>query len=459
MKCRWDRRGFTLVEMLMVLGIIVLAVAILVPVSLSMTERNQVPRGATMVESALTVARSMAMSTKRPHGIRLVAAPDTIRSTTLNIRMAWYNEIQFIEDPGAYSRYWLWSSIGDTAAPIHVPYWSTPYADPMSPPAGIDAIPQPDMRILPSISAAAENEFIRMGIAYTRKHVVFGCFNNNPPIWNGLSSFARNAHAVNYAFADGLPSFVQVGDSVEFSGVGEMFRIIFVGGRWRLSPSNADACYLILDRPLPRDILIPVSGAPNYRIIRQPRLLPSRQAVKLPASVVIDANPTFLGSPGPGGARNPYDQSGTIFMSGVGNGNPFPSGTGTGLQTTEISGLTTTARGQVAPTFIDILFGASGEVLQTSQSGGLVGTGAGYAINPTLAYIPLWLHAVGSPDRWAERSMTASEGHADNQALVCINGSTGAIGSYPVALPSPSNTDPLQFVRTGKGRISANTGP
>jgi len=74
--------------MLIVLGIIVLAVAIMVPISLSMTERNQVPRGATMVESALTVARSQAMASKRPQGIRLVAAADTVRSTSSGIRMA-----------------------------------------------------------------------------------------------------------------------------------------------------------------------------------------------------------------------------------------------------------------------------------------------------------------------------------------------------------------------------------
>src|SRR5262245_17537372 len=102
------RRGFTLVELLIVMGIIVLAAAILVPVTLSLSERNQVPKGASMIENALQMAKSRTLAEKLPAGIRLIQVPANRRSIVSGPGFAWYNEIQFIQQPGDYVEAWLW---------------------------------------------------------------------------------------------------------------------------------------------------------------------------------------------------------------------------------------------------------------------------------------------------------------------------------------------------------------
>lgn len=471
MKTIAKRSAFTLVEMLIVLGVIATVAAIFIPIVLNMTDRNQVPKGASLLENALSVAKSKAISDKRPHGIRLNIAPSSLRTTASGVGMAWYNQLQYIEIPPDYTERWVWSNIGTTVSPFVLPFWSTRFADCTTSPVGFDSIPVPDMSTiasLPTVSAAVR---LQLNNTYGvppntnapynfRRHILF-CPIVTSTGWTGISGTTHLSPATNFQYNDGSPDLVFAGDSIELNGTGEIYKIIYVSTGSYLLPDSTPASgvprtsrvhYLILDRPLTNEVLTPTNGTSNFRVIRSPRVIASLPTIDLPQDVVLDFNPTFL----VGGVRNAKDTSGTIYMSGVGNGNSSPSGTGSGVQTSEITGLTTTTAGLTAPLFIDIMFSPTGEIIATSQNGGLVGAGAGFSVGQS-GLIALWLHSRGDPNIWAARQITAAQGNADNQAIVAINGRTGFIGSYPVA-PLNVTTDPLANARIGKARISADTG-
>lgn len=475
MKKTAERNGFTLVEILIVVGIIVLVTAIFVPVILNLTDRNQVPKGASLLENALSIAKTKAVELKRPYGVRLLAAANNTRATASGSMMAWYNQIQFIEGPPEYNERWVWSSIGTSTLPVVLPFWNTRFADPTSLPAGLDTIAQPN--ITPAVLAA-------MGIPVAIRTYLDQTFwnvdgDNNPntnpynfrahllfsPIvtstgWTGLSGNTHFSPATNFQYDDGSPNVVFGNDCIELFGTGQIYRILYARpGTIALpgTPTARVAC-LILDRPLENEVFTPVNGQSNFRIVRSPRVVPNIPTIDLPQDVIIDVNPSFL----VGGVKNPTDAGGNIFMSGVGNGNAPPSAIGSGITTSEITGLTTTTANQAAPLFIDILFSPTGEIIPTSQTNGLVapqGQNATFSIGAS-GLIALWVHQRGDPNLWAARQITAAQGNADNQALVAINTRTGFIGSYPINLtPGPSGVDPLYNARAGKVRISADTGP
>lgn len=472
MHARKKQMAFTLVEMLIVLFIIISVAGIFIPVVLNLVDRNQVPKGASMLENALSVAKSKAVAEKRPFGVRLLAAANNLRTTTGGIGMAWYNQLQYIENPPDYNERWVWSSISPSTTPLVMPFWNSRFSDATSPPAGYDSLNPPNfptIASLPQMSAAALTWFnANYGAGYNyRAHILFSPIVTSTG-WTGLSGVTHFSPATNFQYDDLSPNVVFDGDYIELNDTGELYKIIFVA-RTPLSPSstfllpipgppaaNARVAYMILDRPLSRDIITPLNGKSNYRIHRSPRVVASLPTIDLPQDVVIDLNPSFL----VGGVKNPFDSGTptTSYMSGVGNGNA--TSIGSGIITSEISGLTTATAGQTAPLFIDILFSPTGEMLPTSQSGGLVGTGAFFTTGSS-GLVALWVHQRGDPNAWAQRTITAAQGNADNQALVSINARTGFISSYPInKIPGPLGpVDPLANARLGKARTSADTGP
>lgn len=464
MKRTSKRNGFTLVEILIVVGIIVLVAAIFVPVILNLTDRNQVPKGASLLENALSIAKSKAVELKRPYGVRLLAAANNIRATASGSLMAWYNQLQYIEGPPEYNERWVWSSIGTSTSPVVLPFWNTRFADVTTIPAGYDTIVQPNfptVASLPSVNAATTAYFnTNYGPGYNyRAHILFSPIVTSTG-WTGLSGNTHFSPATNFQYDDGSPNVVFGNDYIELLGTGQIYRILYARpGTIALpgTPTARVAC-LILDRPLENEVFTPLNGQSNFRIIRSPRVVPNIPTIDLPQDVIIDVNPSFL----VGGVKNPTDASGSIFMSGVGNGNAPPSAIGSGITTSEITGLTTTTPAQAAPMFIDILFSPTGEIIPTSQTNGLVapqGQNATFSVGAS-GLIALWVHQRGDPNLWAARQITAAQGNADNQALVAINTRTGFIGSYPINLkPGPSGVDPLYNARAGKERISADTGP
>jgi prepilin-type N-terminal cleavage/methylation domain-containing protein len=449
------RSGFTLIEILIVLGIIVAVAAIFVPVVLNLSERNQVPKAASLLENALSIAKARAIAERRPNGIRLIASNNALRTTVGGFSFAWYDEIQYIEDPGDYVNGFVWGFAQSGAQTVTQPYWSRVTPIPGESPAGFDQVTVPDPILNFTAQTFTGVQTIDNAVI-PRSRLLFGLItpfvggpDNNR--WVGLAGLPRLPHRMAYSWYEGNPVPAQPGDMVEITGVGELYQIVAVSNDQQPGPAinnpniagnGVRAPILVLDRPLSRDINPTLNGSPNFRIIRQPRVISSMPPLKLPQDVVIDFTIDRSAFPG---ATN-LDTNNTIFMSNV----------SIGANVTGITGITTTAPNLFAPLYIDIMFAPSGEVLPTSQvfrNGTAVGS---FSVGSS-GLIAMWLHSRGDPNLWAARQATAAQGNADNQALVSINARTGFIGSYPVT-PLSLSTDPLLFVRTGKARISADTG-
>lgn len=456
-----QRRAFTLIEILIVLGIIVAVAAIFVPVVLNLSERNQVPKAASLLENALSIAKARAVSEKRPSGIRLIAAADNLRTLTNGTAFAWYDEIQYVESPYDYSEHWVWGVVGSNPALVVQPFWaifgdSNPAApSPGALPLGLDTViinggPYTFNALVDSGNTVAS-------VTVPRQQCVFGPISTitGSNQWTSSTGINYKSQRLQFDFLSQTPRGVQQGDRIEIHGVGELFTVIAVSQQNQdisVAPSaRVIVPIIVLDRAIPHDIAVPLNGRPNYRVIRQPRAVPSLPPVRLPQDVVIDVTPTRFPLLGAGGDLNQPPPS-TIFMSGV----------SLGIGTSEITGLTNPmpASGipEIAPPYIDIMFGPSGEVLPTSQTFGFTAPvrQARFSVGSS-GLIAMWLHSRGDPNLWAARQATAAQGNADNQALVSINARTGFIGSYPMT-PLSISTDPLLYVRTGKARISADTG-
>jgi prepilin-type N-terminal cleavage/methylation domain-containing protein len=490
MHAKVKRTGFTLVELLIVMGIIVLAAAILVPVTLSLSERNQVPKAASMIEGAMQLAKSRAIASKRPNGFRLVALEARQRTTVGNIGFAWMNEIQFIEDPGDFNDAWVWgvASISGVVT-VPQPWWgrnspapaiNRPVPNPGEPSNGIDTI-----QVAPgpfSFTALADTAGTVVNLsganAIPRNRCLFGPISNlansSPATnqWTGGSGGNYDGQRLRFSFVDNqnvnlntasitnLQGQVQPGDRVELLDTGEIYEVQFVSAVQAAGPrvtglnvpisGNANPInvpVIVLDRPLTRDIPPTFNGRPNYRVIRQPRPVAGVQPIKLPQDVVVDLTP-------PRQAGLNTDTTNTIYMSGVSLGVTTPGITGLTPVQPPPAGFPVVPL--VAPPFVDIMFSPSGEVIPTSQQFGNLNTGpySSFSVG-TSDVIALWVHSHGSADLWFNRQLSAAQGNADNQALVTVHARTGIIGSYPVS----RSADPLEYVRTGKGRMSADTGP
>ncbi|MFT3879086.1 MAG: type II secretion system protein [Gemmatales bacterium] len=492
------RSAFTLVEMLVVLGIIAGVAAMFIPIVLNMTDRDQVPKAASMVENALSIAKSRAVSEHRPCGIRLVIANSALRNLTTGQGFAWYDQIQYIEDQGDYNQHWVWGiSTNGTSTVVSQPWFSRNPA--ITPPDITVPVPS-DLPVGYDDVTVGAGPFTFTALVDTagtvqtrtnipRNRLLFGPICPLQPAanrWQGANavasgifyraqrfefSFVDNVNAAVTANVASLAARVQPGDKVEINGVGEIYTIVSVSAAnaaGRVTSFNVNISgnanvipvpVIELDRPLTRDVLPSVNGRANYRIIRQPRVIEAIPPVKFPQDVVIDLTnsrvPFFAAPPATSGGplfgvrpNADIDSTGTISMSGV----------SAGINTTLITGINQTAvANRIAPQFVDILFSPTGEILPTNQDFGNQNAGGvfGQFNVGSSGLVALWLHSRGDPNLWAARQITAAQGNADNQAIVAINGRTGFIGSYPL---SNNTADPLANARTGKGRISADTG-
>ncbi|HQR06051.1 MAG TPA: prepilin-type N-terminal cleavage/methylation domain-containing protein [Gemmatales bacterium] len=466
------RSGFTLVEMLIVLGVIATVAAIFIPIVLNMSDRNQVPKGASMLENALSLAKARAVAEKRPNGIRILLTSDNLRRIAGGAAFAWYDQIQYIEDPGDYveASVWGFADIGPVPAAVPPvpappvrnstqPFWTTTATpSPGSLPQGFDDVSIASGPFTFNATTASGTG----SVTFNRSRLLFGPISMtrlapDSNQWTGLSGVAHLSQRYMYNWFSADPIAVQPGDRIEITGVGELYTVVAVSIDQAIPPglnntnvnisSTGNAIrvpVIVVDRDLSGDISPVLNGRPNFRIIRQPRVIPSLSPVKLPQDVVIDFTPsrqTFLGIP-----TGDLDNSPTpsIYMSNV----------SAGVSVTAITGITTATPNLVAPDYIDIMFSHSGEILPTTQTF-LSGANLGQFTVGSSGLIALWIHSRGSPDLWAARQITAAQGNADNQAIVAINGRTGFIGSYPI---NRLTADPLANARIGKARISADTG-
>src|SRR5947209_17332750 len=94
------RRGFTLVEMLVVLALMLVLAALAVAFVPRMNERAKTPRGASQLQMWLLVARQWAKRDHVPTGIRLQAGRIYPTPATPNVN--YVSDIQYIQQPGKY---------------------------------------------------------------------------------------------------------------------------------------------------------------------------------------------------------------------------------------------------------------------------------------------------------------------------------------------------------------------
>ena len=449
------RQAFTLVEILIVLGIIAAVAAIFVPVALNLTERNQVPKAASMLENAMALAKARAVAERRPNGIRLILSNPALRTTGGNAGFLWFDEIQYIEDPSSFVEHWLWG-LADGSQVVQQPFWSTaaPVVGPAAPspgalPLGIDAVTVatgPFNFAAGSLIVDSNGTTNSAAVPVNRNRCLFGPISIIVGVnqWTANSGTVYRSQRLQYNPAGITPFSIQPGDRIELNGVGEMYTIA------AMSVTNVDIAVapsariivpvFVLDRALSANVAVPVNGRPNYNLIRQARPVPAMKPVKLPQDVVIDLTPTR------GGVQD-LDTTNAFFMSGVSSG----------INVSPVFGLNPAAvAGEVGPTYVDILFSPSGEIIPTAQRFRTGGNTGSFSVGAS-GLVALWIHQRGDPNLWANRQATAAQGNADNQALVAVNARTGFIGSYPMT-PLAISTDPLNYARTGKARTSADTG-
>ena len=444
---RTQRRGFTLIEMLLVLAIVVILAALLIPISLRMQENNMVPRGADQLQGYLANAKARAGFTRRSQGIRLLpmefdririnpallALPNLNNAGAVVNRnyMAWYDKVEFVEDPGDFKDGWVWALV-----------FPPPIAtDPGPPPPGQRSVAQPNFNIprtnppfgtpLPNnnpIPGQLPNQ-VMTGMTPVTPVVRNYAYVATPVGYDPRTNLANPFAYRLFGPLDGLAAartpvgrrgfnfqnHVLPGDRVELYGNGQVYEVIRV-----LPPAGPLPSSLIVDRPLTYDVPIPDNARPNYRIIRQPRPVAGLKPVQLPQDVVIELinryrqplnksyplnpavdhdipalqeqNPTGPGNPNVGvvdlNARDPGNQ---IWMRGLSSLRTIPG----------------------VP--VDIMFSPSGQVVNQPQG-----------------MIHLWLHRYATPISWFNRNLSSADYRPESQALVTIYSRTGTIASYRV---------------------------
>jgi prepilin-type N-terminal cleavage/methylation domain-containing protein len=424
MSHRRSRSGFTLIEMLLVLAIVVILAAILIPISLRLTDNNQVAHGASQLQGALAQSKTRATGTRRSNGVRLIpmdfdrlrrnpaltALPNAANpGAAINANyMSWYDKFEFVEDPGDYTDGWVWAMVAPPVVPTDpTPPIPTPAQRNVGQPNFGPGVNNPIPGLIPQSLVTRTYNYIPTPLGYNPRvnpapfpfqYRLFG------PL-DGLVAARTPVGRRGFNFVNNILA----GDRLELYGNGQVYEIIAVLGPVGNLPSS-----VIVDRPLPYDIPVPPTGKPNYRIIRQPRAVPTLKPVYLPAEVVIELinpfrnpiNKTYPLNPAvdhdipalqESGAQagfpdlNARDPSNQIWMRGVSNIKAVPG------------------------TPIDIMFSPAGQVVNLPQG-----------------IIHLWLHRASNPAAWFARNASAADYRPENQALVTIYSRTGTITSYRV---------------------------
>jgi prepilin-type N-terminal cleavage/methylation domain-containing protein len=391
---RLTRKGFTLVEMLVVLSIVVVVSVIIIPFIARSNDKDIVPRGARFLQGALMQARSRAQLERTANGIRLLPT-NVMDYPPTNTRLAWSEQFEYIHDPGDF--------VGNIVANgVSLDWVQGPLPD-----AAVGNVPV---------------DYRGRVVGGTTNPVLV--FNNNPSNPN-------------------LGEPVKPGDYIEFLGNGQIFQVLGFPGCGGLpalaappAPYNTPGTTMYLSRVMNFSVSQPALC--NFRIIRRPRPVPGERPLEMPRGVVVDLTLPFNATnPQPNGPFSfalsradrdlpgaPAGQGDVIWMRGIStpfgsNGNPVFGN-------------------PIGSNSVEIMFSPSGQVV-------------GDAAAADILY--LWLHPSGEPNNWLIGNPGASLGDAGNQSLVVIYTRNGTTSSYPVNQGTQGNpADPYGFAKSARAQ-------
>src|SRR5262245_7436411 len=224
---RARRRGFTLVELLVVIALLALLASLSVMVIMGLTDNARAPRGASLVQQTLSAAKMRAVRDRAPRGVRLLidpAAPMVVRKLQFIAQPE-----DFVVQPGVAVAYTLPTGQKQPHAFRRIEVKMVDVGGGVMKPFAV--LEPPDPAVSP----------------------------NPPPDFTG-------------GHADPKLWPVQAGEYVEVNGVGMPLRI-----------KTVTAGALELDAP----VAVPIGPTVNYRVQRAARVT-VEDPVELPEDIVID---------------------------------------------------------------------------------------------------------------------------------------------------------------------------
>lgn len=251
--------GFTLIELIVVLGIVALVTTIAVAVTLRMQDRDQVPRAATLVQGMLSQAKARAAAERINIGVRFVTrlnGGETGGPTDLSQ----IGDLDGDGRPGTWSDVWRLANNADN-----------------------DGNGWVDDLVLCDTLA-----FVRDPGDFVDGTVEILTLPSNDPLNGRVLQLNRSQPQLNL---QPLGRFVQVGDYLELLDLGQTFQITGLAYD-PTGPTNR----ITLDRPVEGP---PLPGIQcRYRILRRPQLIAGEKPVQLPTGAQLEIRPGMtLGLP------------------------------------------------------------------------------------------------------------------------------------------------------------------
>lgn len=239
------RPGFTLVEMLVVLTLILILAGIAVTFAPSLQNQQKTTRAADLLQGWLLLAKQRAAHDRVPTGLRLVRDPGAPLGNPNYVR-----SLQFVQQPEELR----------IAPPYQMRITSPPDSVPAAPPPGWT---------MPAATATVVVPPPGMGMA--------------PPM-TFFDFYGGNTAAEQHLW------IVQPGDYVEFEQVRTRVRAVLTHLPSTPGPPIARTTLELWSSPLPPGTPSPKMSN-GYKIIRQPRVLGGEAPLQLPADTVIDFTP------------------------------------------------------------------------------------------------------------------------------------------------------------------------
>src|SRR5262245_43976910 len=93
------RLGFTMIELLVVIGMIIVVLSLLVMLSPRFAEDQRPTRGADQIQGWLLIAKQRAYRDQLPRGIRLMLDQNAPINTTTGQQYNWVRQLVYVERP------------------------------------------------------------------------------------------------------------------------------------------------------------------------------------------------------------------------------------------------------------------------------------------------------------------------------------------------------------------------